>query len=211
MKITRTFEYDVKTVGGVAFDGNDVWFSDPGNHALACVDPKTGKIRKRLTGPPIGSGTAWDGEHLWQVGSGTIQRIDPKTGKVVKTIPPPEPGFISGLAWDGESLWAGAYDSRKLYKLDPKSGRVLKVLKSDRFVTGITWIGPELYHAIYPEEGKPTEIRKIDPETGKVLERVEVPCTISGMAFDGEEFWCGDCDTAKLRTIKIDQKEKGKK
>lgn len=211
MKITQTFEYDVKTVGGVAFDGKDVWFSDPGNNALACVDPKTGKVRKRLKGPQIGSGTAWDGEHLWQVGPDTIQCIDPKTEKVVRTIPQPEKGFLSGLAWDGESLWAGASESRKLYKLDPKTGKVLKVLNSDRFVTGITWIGSDLYHAIYPEEGKPTEIRKIDPDTGKVLEKVEVPFTISGMAFDGEQFWCGDCKTARLRTITMEPKKKGKK
>lgn len=202
-KIEKEFSYPVETVGGVAFDGSAVWFSDPQNQAIVRVDRESGKVRRRLRGPKIGSGTTWDGERLWQIGDGRIQCIDPKTGKVVRSFPVPTDGFASGLAWDGEAIWCGAYEERRLYKLDPRTGKVLRTVQSDRFVTGITWVGDELWHATYPEGKKGTELRRVDARSGEVVERVEVPCTISGMAWDGEAFWCGDCDHAQLRAIKV--------
>ncbi|MBI3722817.1 glutamine cyclotransferase [bacterium] len=203
VKIEKTFETGVPVVGGVAFDGEHVWFSDPANRAIARVDRSTGKVRSRLRGPVVGSGTAWDGKHLWQVGDGTIQCVDAR-GKVVRELPLPKvDGFVSGLGWDGEALWAGDYHGRRLLKLDPETGRVLRVLESDRFVTGITWIGDELWHAVYKAEDRPAEIRRVDEKTGRVLARLEVPCTISGMAYDGERLWCGDCDSGKLRAMRL--------
>lgn len=208
MSVLKTYRYPVDKVGGVAFDGQDVWFAYKGKRdALARVDRTTGRIRNHLRGPKIGSGTAWDGKHLWQIGEGTIQCVDAETGKVLRTLPVPDEGFISGLAWDGEALWAGAFDRRRLYKIHPKTGKVLKMLHSDRYVTGIAWVGDELWHAVFPEEKKRAEIRRLDSRNGKVLRRHPVSYTISGMAHDGERFWCGDCKTATLRAVTIDRRK----
>ncbi|WP_240200304.1 hypothetical protein [Paracoccus methylovorus] len=48
-------------------------------------------------------------------------------------------GGNSGLAWAGGSLWMGQYRGRRIHQVDPETGKVLRSIDSDRFVTGVTW------------------------------------------------------------------------
>src|ERR1700756_198019 len=84
------------SVGGVTYDGRQVWFAAGGK--LQALDPDSGTTQRAID-VPAHAGTAFDGRHLYQIAERRIQKIDPKTGAVVSSIPAPGDGGDSGLAW----------------------------------------------------------------------------------------------------------------
>ena len=187
-------------VNGVTFDGKHVWFG--GGEQLIAFDPATGKLARSIP-VPAHAGTAFDGKHLWQIAEKRIQKIEPKTGAIVATIPAPANGGDSGLAWAEGTLWVGDYRERKIHQIDPETGRVLRSIESNRFVTGVSWLDGELWHATW--EGEQSELRRIDPKSGKVLEAVDMPpgTVISGLESDGkDQFFCGGGSSGKIRAVK---------
>ena len=191
---------DAKNVGGVTFDGKNVWAAQ--GDKLNAFDPATGQVQRSLK-ISAHAGTAFDGKHLYQIAESRIQKIDPDTGKVVSTIPAPGNGGDSGMAWAEGSLWVGEHRARKIHQIDPDTGKILRTLESNRFVTGVTWVGDELWHATW--EGDASELRHVDARSGEVLESVELPAgiNVSGLEFDGKgTFYCGGGGTGKVRAIK---------
>ena len=149
------------------------------------------------------AGTAFDGQHLFQIAEDRIQKIDPKTGRVLATIPAPGGGGDSGMAWAEGSLWVGQYRERKIHQIDPETGEILRTIESNRFVTGVTWVDGELWHGTW--EGDESELRRIDPETGEVLESLEMPpgVGVSGLESDGgDRFFCGGGKSGKVRAVR---------
>jgi glutamine cyclotransferase len=187
------------SVGGVTYDGRQVWFAAGGK--LQALDPGSGEIQRTID-VPAHAGTAFDGRHLYQIAERNIQKIDPQTGKVLATIPAPGDGGDSGMAWAEGSLWVGQYRSRKIHQIDPESGAVLRTIESNRFVTGVTWIEGELWHATW--EGEESELRQIDPRTGAVLKQLEMPpgVFVSGLESDGSQFFCGGGNSGKVRAVR---------
>jgi len=191
---------DVKQVGGVTFDGRNVWFAS--GDRLNALDPDVGEVVNTIA-VAAHAGTAFDGRYLFQIAEDRIQKIDPKTGEIVSTILAPGNGGDSGLAWAEGTLWVGEYRGRKIHQIDPETGAVLRSIESNRFVTGVTWIGDELWHATW--EGDESDIRHIEPETGQVLERVEMPAGIgiSGLESDGaDRLFCGGGNSGKIRAVR---------
>jgi glutamine cyclotransferase len=187
-------------VGGVTYDGHDVWFA--AGDKLIAIDPASGEMLRSID-VAAHAGTAFDGQHLFQLAEDRIQKIDPKTGRVLATIPAPGRGGDSGLTWAEGTLWVGQYRDRKIHQIDPETGAILRTIESNRFVTGVTWIDGELWHATW--EGDESELRRVDPRTGKVLERVEMPpgVNISGLEFDGvDRFFCGGGKSGKVRAVR---------
>jgi outer membrane protein assembly factor BamB len=178
----------IDNVGGVSFDGTNVWFAS--GDRLNALDPDSGGIVRTIE-VPAHAGTAFDGKHLYQVAENRIQKIDPKTGTVLSTIPTPSEGG-SGLAWAEDALWLGQYRGRKILKLDPETGKVLHTIESNRFVTGVTWVDGELWHGTW--ENDESELRQIDPKNGNVHRRISMPAgvVVSGLESDGaDRFFCG--------------------
>jgi glutamine cyclotransferase len=185
---------DVKNVGGITYDGKNVW-------AAVAFDPASGEVRRSLN-VPAHAGTAFDGKYLYQIAESRIQKLDPHTGNVLASIPAPSNGGDSGMAWAEGSLWVGEYRGRKIHQIDPETGRVLRTIDSNRFVTGVTWSGDDLWHATW--ESEVSELRHIDAQTGEVLETVELPLgvTVSGLESDGgDTFYCGGGGTGKVRAL----------
>jgi hypothetical protein len=120
-----------------------------------------------------------------------VDTCAPKTGRVLATIPAPG-GGNSGLAWAEGTLWVGQYSDRKIHQVDPETGAILRTIGSNRFVTGVTWLDGELWHATW--EGDESDLRRVDHRTGEVLERLEMPpgVNISGLESDDRDrFFCG--------------------
>jgi glutamine cyclotransferase len=187
-------------VHGVSYDGQQVWFAS--GDKLNAFDPSSGKMLRALN-VAAHAGTAFDGTHLFQIAEDRIQKIDPKTGRVLSTIPAPGGGGDSGLAWAEGTLWVGQYRSRKIHQIDPDTGTILRTIESNRFVTGVTWVDGELWHATL--EGDESELRRIDPQTGDVLESVEMPrgVGVSGLESDGgDRFYCGGGKSGKVRAVR---------
>jgi glutamine cyclotransferase len=190
----------VANVGGVTYDGERVWFA--AGDALRAFDPASGRTLQAID-VAADAGTAFDGRHLFQIAEDRIHKIDPVTGKVVATIPAPGGGGDSGLAWAEGTLWVGHYRSRKIHQVDPETGAILRTIESNRFVTGVTWTGGELWHATW--EGDESDLRRVDPATGEVLERLEMPpgVGVSGLESDGgDRFFCGGGRSGKVRAVR---------
>src|SRR5215203_1448010 len=187
-------------VHGVTYDGQHVWVA--AGDTLNAFDPANGKMLRSIE-VAAHAGTAFDGEHLFQLAEDRIQKIDPETGRVLATIPAPGGGGDSGLAWAEGTLWVGHYRDRKIHQIDPETGEVLRTIESNRFVTGVTWVDGELWHATW--ENEQSELRHIDPKNGAVLESLEMPsgALVSGLESDGKDrIYCGGGGSGKLRAVR---------
>jgi glutamine cyclotransferase len=187
-------------VNGVTFDGRQVWAAT-GDKLLA-FDPASGEVGRAID-IPCDAGTAFDGTHLYQIGENRIDRIELSTGRVVHSIPAPDSGSSSGLTWAEGSLWVGQYRDRRILQVDPATGRVLRSIESDRFVTGVTWVGDELWHGTWEDDE--SELRRVDPAGGEVLKRVQLPdgIGVSGLEYDGQSlFYCGGGASGKVRAVR---------
>jgi glutamine cyclotransferase len=194
-------------VNGVTFDGQHVWFAS--GDKLNAFNPANGKMVRSID-VAAHAGTAFDGQHLFQLAEDRIQKIDPKSGHVLATIPAPGGGG-SGLAWAEGTLWVGQYRNRKIHQIDPETGTILRTIESNRFVTGVTWVDGELWHATW--EGDESDLRRVDPRTGEVLDRLEMPLGVyvSGLESDGgDQFFCGGEKTGKVRSVRRPRRGAGR-
>jgi glutamine cyclotransferase len=190
----------IDQVHGVTFDGEHVWFASGDN--LNALDPASGKSVRSIK-VAAHAGSAFDGKHLYQLAADRIQRIDPDTGRVLSTIPAPSGSGSSGLAWAEGTLWVGQYRDRKIHQIDPDTGAVLRTIESNRFVTGVTWVDGELWHATL--ENSESELRRVDPRSGDVLESLEMPAgmNVSGLESDGgDRFFCGGARGGQIRAVR---------
>jgi glutamine cyclotransferase len=190
---------NVTDVSGVSYDGANIWIAT--GNTLNAIDPESGKT-VRVLDVPAHAGTAFDGQHLFQISEDRIQKVDPKSGRVVASIPAPE-GGASGMAWADGTLWVGQHRNRKIHQVDPQTGAILRTIDSNRFVTGVTWAGDELWHGTW--EADESELRRIDPQSGEVLQQIDMPpgIAVSGLEFNGgDTFFCGGGNSGKLRAVR---------
>ncbi|MGA7123463.1 MAG: glutamine cyclotransferase [Polyangiaceae bacterium] len=190
--------FPVARVHGLTHDGTHVWFAH--GKKVAAMNPETGAIEKEVE-VPADAGTAFDGKHLYQIGDDKIRKMDPKTGRVVATLA--TPGMTndnSGLAWDAGTLWVGQYKGRAIHQIDATTGKVLRTLRSDRFVTGVSFVDGDLWHGTWEDET--SELRRVDPVTGRVLETLEVAGGVSGVEAKGDLLFCGAIERPVVRAVK---------
>jgi glutamine cyclotransferase len=187
-------------VAGVTFDGRHVWFAS--GDRLNVLDPDSGEIVRTIDAA-ADAGTAFDGRHIFQIAENRIQKIDPQTGRILSAIPAPGGGGDSGLAWAEGTLWVGQHRGSKIYQVDPETGAILRSIDSNRFVTGVSWVDGELWHATWDNDG--SDIRRIDPTTGEVYEKLDMPpdTGVSGMESDGAgQLYCGGGGSGKIRVVR---------
>ena len=194
-------------VAGVTYDGDNVWFAS--GDKLNAFDPGSGELRRSL---PVAAhaGTAFDGRYLYQLAEDRIQKIDPHDGRVLASIPAPGKGGDAGLTWAEGTLWVGQYRDRKIHQIDAETGAILRTVESQRFVTGVTWVDGELWHATW--EGEASDLRRVDPRTGEVLETLPMPpgVFVSGLESDGaEQFFCGGAKSGKVRVVRRPKRAAG--
>jgi glutamine cyclotransferase len=198
-EIVREYSFSgVDHVGGVSFDGTNVWFAS--GDRMNAFDPATGATVRTID-VPARAGTAFDGRHFFQIAEKSIRKIDAKSGSVLATIPAPE--GAAGLAWAEGTLWVAQHRERKIHEIDPETGAILRTIESNRFVTGITWVDGEMWHGTWEDDA--SELRRIDPRTGEVLEILEMPrgTNVSGLESDGADlFYCGGGKIGKVRAVR---------
>ncbi len=153
-------------VHGVTYDGQHVWFAS--GDKLNAFDPSSGKMQRSID-VAAHAGTAFDGQHLFQIAENRIQKIDPQSGRVLATVPAPGGGGNSGRAWAEGTLWVGQYRNRKIDQVDPETGAILRTIESNRFVTGVSWVDGELWHATW--EGEESDLTRVDPRQKKSRRR----------------------------------------
>ncbi len=161
-----------------------------------------GKVVKMFSAPGnFSTGLTFDGKYLWLADRQTdlLYQINPDNGKVVKTLS--APGYwVVGLAWDGNYLWAvderngipkgDEYFNGKLYKIDPKTGTVLRTVELPfKKPQDIAWDG----HYFWTVDAATRKLIMFDPSDGTTIKEFTAPspyCT--GLTFDGEYLWITD-------------------
>jgi hypothetical protein len=107
------------------------------------------------------------------------------------------------MAWAEVSLWVGQHRNRKIHQVDPDSGKILRTIDSNRFLTGVTWVGKELWHGTCEEEK--SDLRRVDPQSGEVLELIEMPqgIGVSGLESNSADlFFCGGGTSGMVRAVR---------
>ncbi|MBX3219855.1 MAG: glutamine cyclotransferase [Labilithrix sp.] len=190
---------DEESIHGVTFDGKLVWFAR--DDELVAFDPETEKVVRRYPTPSCRGGTAFDGEHIYQLAKSEILVIDPADGRVVRRLPAPGNGEDSGMAWADGYLWIGQCYNARIHKVDARTGEVVKTLKSDRFVTGVSFVAGALWHGASADD-KPSELRRLAAD-GTVEEILSVPVKlIAGVEATGDgAFWCAG-EKGNLRLVR---------
>jgi hypothetical protein len=190
---------NVEHVHGVSFDGANIWIAT--GDKLIAIDPASAKTVRALD-VPAHAGTTFDGRHLFQISGNHIQKVDPSSGRVLASIPTPE-GGASGMAWAEGTLWVGQHRNRKIHQVDPETGAILRTLEPSRFVTGVTWLGDELWHGTW--EADQSDLRRIDPALGEVIEQIDMPpgIAVSGLESNGSDtFFCGGARSGIVRAVR---------
>lgn len=196
----------IERIHGVCHDGQCLWFASDGR--LNAVDPISGQPVRTID-VAADAGTTFDGQHLYQISGDHIQKIAPASGRVLATIPAPGGGGDSGLAWAEGTLWVGEHRDRTIYQIDPETGKILRTLQSNRFVTGVTWVDGELWHGTWEDDA--SELRRIDSQTGEVLQSLAMPPSagVSGLESDGDErLFCGGGSDPKIRVVRRPRRDR---
>jgi streptogramin lyase len=189
----------IEQVHGVTHDGNVAWIAV--GDRLQSVQPD-GTFGRAIS-VRAEAGSAFDGRHFYQVAAGKIQKVDPATGDVVAILPLPPNKDYAGLTWAEGALWIGEYQGRRILKIDPETGGVLRTVQSDRLVTGVTFAEADLWHGALEAGG--AELRRVDPGSGEVLEALAMPdgASISGLEYDGKgRFYVGGGRSGRLRVVR---------
>ncbi len=144
--VIRDLPTETDRGSGVTYDGSALWIASTYNRLLVKVDAHTGKTLRELPTPgaglvkwgprsahprPTGAhGLEWRRGELWAAvpPAVTIYVINPEDGAVRRSFP--APGVRPhGLGWDPDgSLWCAESIYRSFFKMDPKTGRILKQL-----------------------------------------------------------------------------------
>lgn len=144
--VIREFPTETDRGSGITFDGSALWIASTYNRLLVRVDAQTGKTLKQLPSPgaglvkwgprdshpqPTGAhGLEWLRGQLWVANppSATIYVLNPQDGSIIRSFA--APGVRPhGLGWDpDESLWCAESIYRSFFKMDRKTGRILKQL-----------------------------------------------------------------------------------
>src|SRR6478735_7740864 len=154
-------------------------------------------------------GVTYDGSKVWYAAGDRLAAFDPESGRILSSIPAPGDGGDSGLAWAEGTLWVGQHRARKIHQIDPETGKILRTIESNRFVTGVTWVDGELWHGTW--EGEESEVRRIEPTTGEVLEQLAMPkgITVAGLESDGgDRFFCGGGKSPIVRAVRRPKRAK---
>src|SRR3546814_13101705 len=91
---------DVSQIGGVSYDGQQVWIAVGGR--LDAIDPASGR-RLRSLAVTAHAGTAFDGKPMSPIAAKFIQKTKPETGGGSAAIPTPK-AQSSVWATGGEAM-----------------------------------------------------------------------------------------------------------
>lgn len=182
----------VEEIRGLTFAGSRIWIAASPRRDLVCIDPESGKVVGALGRGDCDSGTASDGQSIWQICGDRILRIDAASHRVLNVLPVPDVEPI-GMTFARKHLWVSC--GSRITEVDPITGHALRTIESDRRITGVTWVDRELWHAVEPQRAdEPAELRNVDPADGRVKRRLTFPrgVRIRGIEWDrADRIWVG--------------------
>lgn len=93
----------------------------------------------------------------------------------------------AGLAWDGRGVWLNDYVSGELFRVEPKSTNVVKMLLCPGVVSGLTFDGFKLWQTRLDEDW----LQVINPQTLDFDQTIPLMGTgrLTDLTWDGTQLW----------------------
>jgi hypothetical protein len=141
-------EFDVPgATGGTAWGEGAVWQTIPARNVLLRLDPHDGQVLDEIVLGISVVGVTWVAPRRLILSGHYEQalfRLELETGHLEQELRTPErPGHV---AWDGAALWvSGAPENATIYRLEPGTGRVLRVVERWGDIRGLDWDGHRLW------------------------------------------------------------------
>jgi len=169
-------------------------------------EDETRRVVKKICGVEDGFGEyafgwslAWDGKYLWRskhAGAADIVAIDPENCRIVKELGNPGIAQDRGMAFDGQHLWVNDFTAKKVFQIDPRSGRILSSFDIPQMggsgSSGIAWDGEYLYLVNWLKQ---KQLYKVDTN-GNLIGILELQVESgASITFDGQYFWGTPCGT----------------
>lgn len=166
-------------------------------------EDETRRVVKKICGEKEGFGEygfgwslVWDGRYLWRTrhaGSGDLVKIDPETCEIVVSFENPGIAQDRGIAFDGESLWVNDFTQKKVFEIDPETGKILSSFNIPEMgsgSSGIAWDGQYLYLVDWLKRDQPrAPLYKVGRE-GSLIDIIELEeAGGASITFDGQYFW----------------------
>ena len=204
------------SVAGMSHDGALLWLA-ASERGVVAHDPASGKTESRLAYPHEVWDVAPGEDGLWLLTAGG--RLDRQIvfwsfaeNRETLVFGCPD-GAGAGLALYDEKLWLPHRHNRKLFCLDPKSGKTNWVMRTERETFSPAAYGNELWfieadpgplgHWSEAQQAK-YFLCRYDPVRERVLERIAVPFAPRCMAPDGERFWYAEFSKNGIASTKKD-------
>jgi YVTN family beta-propeller protein len=152
---------------GVATGYGRVWVTNEVDRNVVAIDPRTGKVQKKVNvglaprGVDTGEGAVW----VAGAGSVSVIRVDPRTGAKRRIA---MPDFCQDVAVGGGSVWAALPQVNSVVRIDPDRGRKAKGLIS-------VGLGPTSVDygrgSVWVANGTDGTVTQINARTGRVVGR----------------------------------------
>ena len=133
-----------------------------------------------------------------------LQSSQAYPGEILKQFNTPG-SIATGLTYDGELLWLADRKAKKLYGIQPETGKTEKEIPSPAYwPMGLAWDGQYLWNVdvkggIPLSENYNGVVYKINPDNGNVLHTVNAPAkTPRGITWDGNYLWTVDNSSNKV-------------
>ncbi len=177
---------------GVAFDGNNLWYSQPCQCTSDIFETTTtGQLLRTLTEVSNAGGLAWDGSHLWvgsfptnavtctsgNTGCAYLTEVDVTTGNPIRTV-----------------------DLSDIFAQDQECG-LISGLNYDSF-TGTFWVTPNpgCLNGIVPDVCAAGFVYHVDAN-GNLVNRLQLSFGAFSVAKVGSYLYASTCQNAPPRSI----------
>ncbi len=198
----KMLELQNTAIAGMNYDRDLLWLAVPEERLVATYSPSTGKAEEKITY----AHEIWDvcphEDGLWMLtGGGKLGRQlvfwSLARGKELHKFNCPD-GAGAGMTLVDGKLWVTHRYNRKLICLDPQSGKVNWVIRTDNETFSPTAYKNELWliesepgplgHWSEAQQGK-YFFSRYDPVRERVVERLIVPFIPHCIALNSERFW----------------------
>ena len=190
------------SIAGMHCEGNLLWIASPDDRLVATYRLPTGETEKRLGYLH----EIWDVcphvDNLWLVtGGGKLGRQlvlwSLEERREIRKFNCPD-GAGAGMTLLDGKIWLAHPNNRKLFCLDPASGKINWMIRTEHETFSPATYKNELWliesdpgplgHWSKSRQGK-YFFSRYDPVRERIVERLPVPFVPRCMAFDGERFW----------------------
>jgi hypothetical protein len=172
----------------IAFDGANIWVTNPGNNTVTHVRSSDGVI---LGAFPVGSNPkaiAFDGANIWVANSSSnsVTKLSATDGSNLGTF---DVGVNpDGIAFDGANVWVTNFGSVTATKLRASDGTALgSFAVGNGHAVSIAFDGANVWVAL--ANGLNSTVSKLRASDGQHIGVFSVPDNPLGIAYDGANMW----------------------